>query len=124
MQQAARTAERPAINRSLHPLCPRDGRVMGYQASGIAWRNGRDKQSLPSYHCGFTGCSVRFSPDQGYFTVVDVPDVPYFLEEPGINLMRCPVHGTWLCREHERGAPERLRWRCGSDSCSYVRAGG
>lgn len=121
MPQAAHAVEGPTINRSLRPICPRDGRVMTYEASGIAWRDGRHSQALASYHCGFTGCSVRYTPEQGYFTVVDVPDLPYFLEEPGVNLVRCPVHLTWLSREGQEGAPERRRWRCGSDSCSYVR---
>ena len=56
------------LSRTLKPLCPRDSRVMHYEAKGINWKGGSgDTESMPSYHCGYTGCSVRYTPQQGYF---------------------------------------------------------
>jgi hypothetical protein len=120
MHQTAQKAKPAALDKSLRPLCPRDGRVMTYEAAGIQWRDADGVQSLPSYRCGFMGCSVRYRPNNGYFTVVDVPDVPYFLEEPGVNRLRCPIHLSWLCRNADRGATEAKRWRCGAEGCGYV----
>ena len=83
------------LSRTLKPLCPRDSRVMHYEAKGINWKGGSgDTESMPSYHCGCTGCSVRYTPQQGYFMVVKTPEQPYFLEEPATNVLQCPRHGA------------------------------
>jgi hypothetical protein len=53
---------------------------------------------------------------------VNVPDLPFFIEEPGVNVLRCPVHGTWLYRKESQEAYARYEWRCGADGCNYVHA--
>lgn len=81
------------LNRSLEPLCPRDDHPMSYEAKGISWKarpEDESPQTLPSYHCEFEGCSVRYDLMNGYFTVVNTPDMPFFIEEPGVNLFQCP----------------------------------
>jgi len=83
------------LSRTLKPLCPHDSRVMHYEAKGINWKGGSgDTESMPSYPCGYTGCSVRYTPQQGYFTVVKTPEQPYFVEEPATNVLQCPRHGA------------------------------
>jgi hypothetical protein len=111
-----------AMSHALKPLCPRDDHPMHYEANGIQWKNELgDGQSLPSYHCGYVGCSVRYTHEQGYFTVIKTLEHPYFVEEPATNLMQCPQHGAWLylCRD---GKDSRFLWRCGVEDCSYTHA--
>jgi hypothetical protein len=111
------------MSHTLEPLCPRDGHVMQYEAKGIAWKElplDKSPQTVASYHCDFEGCSVRFANESGYFTVVLTPEQPYFIEEPGINLLKCPEHNTWLYRSAD--ADERYHWRCGVEGCDYVHA--
>lgn len=110
------------LSASIKPVCPRDGRVMRYEVEGIAWNTEKDRQTVPSYHCGYQGCSVRYAAADGYFTVIDMPDLPIFVEEPGINLLRCPRHGTWLYRSTKRPADESVVWRCGVSECDYASA--
>jgi hypothetical protein len=112
------------LSHKLEPICPRDDHRMRYEAKGISWKvtpEDKSPQVMPSYHCGFEGCSVRYDLQSGYFTVVHTPDQPFFIEEPGVNLLRCPNHGTWLYRkeqeEHENGS--RYTWRCAVDGCDY-----
>ncbi len=98
---------------------------MRYEAHGVTWKelpDDKHPQTLASYHCGFEGCSVRYDLLNGYFTVVFTPDMPYFVEEPGVNLLRCPRHGTWLYRyeNEEADTGERYEWRCGVEGCDYV----
>jgi hypothetical protein len=97
---------------------------MHYEAKGISWKEpsgDESEKTLASYHCKFVGCSVRYDLHNGYFTVVKTPDQPYFLEEPGVNLLRCPVHGTWLYKSAERHAAAlAFAWRCGVQDCDYA----
>jgi hypothetical protein len=115
-------SSRETLSRTLEPLCTRHDHVLAYDADGISWREGPDRysplQTVSSYHCGFFGCSVRYTPGEGYFTVIDTPDRPHFIEEPGANVFQCPHHGTWMYRS--RGE-EGSRWECGVDECSYWR---
>ena len=113
------------LGHSLEPLCPRDDHAMKFEGKGISWKGDDDDeepQTLPSYHCNYEGCSVRYEPSDGYFTVVLTPDQPFFVEEPGVNLFRCPEHGTWLYRAENRDGGAHFRWRCGVDGCDYARA--
>jgi hypothetical protein len=115
-----------ALSHSLAPLCPRDDRRMHFEAKGITWNAALDDshwEFLPSYHCNYDGCSVRFDLLNGYFTVVNTPDQPYFLEEPGVNQLRCPRHGTWLYRSESHNPDTRYEWRCGVDGCDHVHPG-
>jgi hypothetical protein len=95
---------------------------MHYEAKGIHWEHELgDTQVLPSYRCGYVGCSVRYTHEQGYFTEIKTPEHPYFVEEPATNLMQCPQHGAWLylCR-YEKDS--RFLSRCGVEDCSYTHA--
>lgn len=112
MKQTAETV----LNRSLEPLCTRDDHVMHYEPSD---GSGKQDQTLASYRCNFEGCSVRYDPQNGYFTVINTPDQPYFLEEPGVNLLRCPVQGTWLYKAASNDDAAQYTWRCGVDGCDY-----
>ena len=106
------------MSRELKPSCTRDNHVMRYEEKGIQWSDQLGElQVLPSYHCSYLGCSVRYTPAQGYFTVVRVPDEPYFIEEPGTNSLRCPKHGTWLFREQIR---HEFIWRCAIENCKFA----
>lgn len=108
-----------AMSHHLKPRCPRDNRTMHYEPEGIRWKDTSGTiGSLPSYHCNYTGCSVRYDVSNGYFTVILEPDVPYFVEEPATNQMRCPRQ---LFRELE-DLTDRFILRCGIDGCNYVRA--
>jgi len=113
------------MSRTLQPLCPRDDHGMHFEAKGISWKElpaDNHPQTIASYHCGMEGCSVRFDNESGYFTVVLTPDQPYFIEEPGINLLQCPEHHTWLYRSASPNSDERYQWRCGVEGCHYVHA--
>ena len=110
------------MSRTLKPLCPRDSRVMHYEAKGINWKGGSgDTESMPSYHCGYIGCGVRYTHEQGYFTVVKTPEQPYFVGEPATNLLQCPRHGAWLyrCRSEKE---DHFHWRCGVEGCQHTHA--
>jgi hypothetical protein len=116
------TAEK-ILSHELHPLCPRDDHRMHYEAKSISWKELPDdhtKETLAAYHCNFEGCSVRYDLENGYFTVVMTPDQPYFLEEPGVNLLRCPIHGTWLHKSSGNHADLPYTWRCGVRECDFV----
>ena len=111
------------LGHDLEPLCPRDDRRMHFESKGIAWNAALDeahREFLPSYHCNYDGCSVRYDLLNGYFTVVNTPEQPYFIEEPGVNLLRCPRHGTWLYRSETHNPSARYEWRCGVHHCDYV----
>jgi hypothetical protein len=108
------------LSRALKPLCPRDDHCMHYDAKGIRWKDvSGATDSVPSYRCGYVGCSVRYTLQQGYFTVVKTPDQPCFVEEPATNLLQCPRHGTWLyhCQDEKE---DRFLWRCGVEDCHYT----
>jgi hypothetical protein len=113
------------LSTSLDPVCPRDDHHMKYEAKGISWKaapSDKTPQHLPSYHCNFVGCSVRYDLLNGYCTVVFTPDQPFFIEEPGVNILPCPRHGTWLYRTENRDGDTHFSWRCGVEGCDYVRA--
>src|SRR5438874_6345258 len=110
------------LNDAIEPLCPRDSHVMRYQAKGLKWPTGVDAKVMPCYLCDYEGCSVRYSPYDGYFTVIDTPDLPQAVEEPGVNLLRCPRHNAWLYRAFAKNQRDRLVWRCGVEGCDYTRA--
>jgi hypothetical protein len=111
------------LNRAIRPLCPRHNYVMNYDEKGISWKEGAagEPQSLPCYHCDYFGCGVRYTLTEGYFTVVDTPDVPHFAEEPGTNTHQCPRHGAWLYRCKEDSAIPGYLWRCGALGCDNFR---
>ena len=115
-----------SLSSKLSPLCPRDEHRMNYEAEGIHWRPVPDEnreEALPSYHCGYAGCSVRYDLLNGYFSVVNTPDQPFFIEEPGVNILQCPRHGTWLYRSASNNGDSGTTWRCGVEDCGYVREG-
>jgi hypothetical protein len=98
---------------------------MSFETKGISWKvlpNDKSLQTLPSYHCNFEGCSVRYDLMNGYFTVINTPYLPFFVDEPGINLFECPRHGSWLYRMENRGGDSHFAWRCGVEGCDFVRA--
>lgn len=114
-----------ALSHGLEPLCPRDDHRLRFDPKGIAWNAALDekhREFLPSYHCNYDGCSVRYDLLSGYFSVVNTPEQPYFIEEPGVNQVRCPRHGTWLYRGESQTPAARYEWRCGVDGCDYVHA--
>lgn len=112
-----------ALSHLIAPICTRDDHPMHFEAKGISWKSTSDgdAQSLPSYRCGFGGCSVRYDLLNGYFTVVHTPEQPFFVEEPGVNQLRCPRHGVWLYRKESHKGQSRYEWRCGVIECDYVR---
>jgi hypothetical protein len=110
------------LNDAIEPLCPRDGHVMRYRAHTTEWPTEAGTKTLPCYRCEHQGCSVRFSPYDGYFTVISTPDLPQAVEEPGVNLLQCPQHNAWLYRSIALNQGERLVWRCGVEGCDYTRA--
>ena len=107
------------LRTGIKPLCPRDNNVMKFEKNGVRWKDEEGvAQSLSTYYCGDHGCSVRYNSRDGYFSVVDEPDIPFFLEEPAANIFRCPLHNTWLYRcQGERGS---FDWRCAVANCDYV----
>jgi hypothetical protein len=110
------------LSDALQPLCPRDDHPMRFESKGIAWKalpSDKELETLPSYHCNLEGCSVRYDSANGYYMVVLTPDQPFFVEEPGVNLRRCPHHGTWLYRAQGQ---EGLVWRCGVAECHHEEA--
>ena len=110
------------LSQSLKPLCPRDSRVMHFAAEGLAWQEDGKRHVTPCYACVYEGCSVRYKPQDGYFTAIMMPDFPQAVEEPGVNLLQCPRHGSWLYRAVAQNAGDGLIWRCGVEDCDYIHA--
>ena len=111
------------LSGSIKPLCPRDRRVMHYDAKGIPSRGEQDDDgATPCYRCGFAGCTVRYTPEGGYFTLIQMPDLAQAVEEPGVNFVQCPRHETWLYRAFSEAPGEHFVWRCGVDGCDYLRS--
>lgn len=112
------------LSEKLRPLCPRDDHRMRYEGKGISWKAGTDNQrhTLASYHCNFEGCSVRYGLQDGYFTVVETPNIPFYVEEPAANTLQCPRHGTWLYRTEADENASAYDWRCGVGGCDYVQS--
>lgn len=109
------------LNDAIESLCPRDSHVMRYHAKGLEWPSKAGDQAMPCYHCEYEGCSVCYAPYDGYFTVIDTPDLPQAVEEPGVNVLRCPRHNGWLYRSFAENQRDRLVWRCGVERCDYTR---
>jgi hypothetical protein len=103
------------LNRHLKPLCSRDNHLMKYESCGSRANTG----NLASYHCGSLGCSVRYNSTDGYFMLIGIPDHTYAVEEPGVNSVKCPIHGCWLYRRENRDVEPRVRWFCSVEGCKY-----
>jgi len=99
----------------LKPLCSRDNHVMKYELGDSRANIGR----LASYHCGSVGCSVRYNSTAGYYMLIGMPDHACVVDEPGVNTMKCPIHGRWLYRRKNTDAESRVRWFCGVEDCHY-----
>jgi hypothetical protein len=99
----------------LKPLCSRDSHVMKYELGGSRANSGH----LASYHCGSVGCSVRYNSIFGYYMLIGMPGHAYPVDEPGVNTMKCPIHGHWLYRRKNIDAEPRIRWFCGVEDCHY-----
>jgi hypothetical protein len=69
---------------------------MRYEADGVAAESKAysGEENTPWYRCGQADCGAHFSPNSGYFTVVNVLEHLSFVDEPGANLLQCPLHGT------------------------------
>jgi hypothetical protein len=103
------------LSRQLKPLCPRDNQVMKYESGGSRANTGY----LASYHCGSIGCSVRYNSTDGYYMLFGVPGHEYAVDEPGVNTVKCPIHGGWLYRRQNKNGEPRVRWFCGIEGCHY-----
>jgi hypothetical protein len=103
------------LNSHLKPLCPRDNYVMKYETG----RSRTNTGNQVSYHCGSVGCSVRYNATDGYYMLVGMPDHADAVDVPGVNTMKCPIHGRWLYRRENIDAEPRVRWFCGVEGCHY-----
>jgi len=99
----------------LKPLCSRDNHLMKYELGGSR----ANTWHLASYHCGSVGCSVRYNSTDGYYMLIGMPGHAYAVDEPGVNTMKCPIHGRWLYRRENIDAEPRVRWFCGVEDCHY-----
>ena len=111
----ALSAAAAVLSTELEPLCTRDNHPMKYETV----RSRSNPEHQPSYHCDFEGCSVRYDPMDGYFTLVGIDGHFFRLEEPGVNTLKCPVHDCWLYRQKDLGTQAGVRWRCGVEHCDY-----
>jgi hypothetical protein len=68
------------------------------------------------------GCSVRYDHMDGYFTVLNAPERPFLVEEPGASLLQCARHGTRLYRYEDEQSDSGFAWQCGVEGCDYVHA--
>jgi hypothetical protein len=91
-------ADAYVLDPMLGPLCPRDNKIMRYEASGLP--SGTDNR--PSYHCGHEGCSVRYDLANGYFTLVGMPEQINSVGEPGVKTLKCEKHEAWLYRRRDQ----------------------
>ena len=103
------------LSRHLKPLCSRDNHVMKYESAGSKANTG----DRASYHCGVAGCSVRYSPTDGYYMLIGMPDHANPVDEPGVNILKCPKHDHWLYRRKNIDAKPGVRWCCGIEGCDY-----
>jgi hypothetical protein len=107
------------LNSHLKPLCSRDNHLMKYEA-------GRPRSSAinqSSYHCGFEGCSVRYDATDGYYMLIGMPDHANPVDEPGVNVSKCPRHGYWLYRRKNVDLESGIGWCCGVEGCDYRASG-
>lgn len=103
------------LGRHLKPLCSRDNHVMKYESAGSKANTG----DRASYHCGVAGCSVRYSSTDGYYMLIGMPDHANPVDEPGVNILKCPKHDHWLYRRENIDAKPGVRWCCGIEGCDY-----
>jgi hypothetical protein len=104
-----------ALSSYLKPLCSRDNHLMKYESGGSKANTG----DRASYHCGVTGCSVRYNSTDGYYMLIGMPDHANAVDEPGVNTARCPIHGRWLYRREDIEAEAGVGWLCGVEGCDY-----
>jgi hypothetical protein len=103
------------LSGQLKPLCSRDNHVMKYERGGSRANTGHSA----SYHCGSTGCSVRYNSVAGYYMLIGMLGHAYAVDEPGINTLKCPTHDRWLYRRKNIDAELGVRWACGVQGCHY-----
>jgi hypothetical protein len=103
------------LNDGLRPLCSRDNHLMKYEAGGSRSNTGNQA----SYHCGFEGCSVRYDAVDGYYMLIGMPDHANPVDEPGVNIAKCPRHGRWLYRRRNIDSESGVGWSCGVEGCDY-----
>ena len=103
------------LSSHLKPLCSRDNHVMKYESGGSRANTGKQA----SYHCGLVGCSARYNSTDGYYMLVGMPDHANAVDEPGVNTVKCPIHGRWLYRRENIEAEPGVRWFCGVEGCDY-----
>lgn len=81
---------------------------MRYDAEGIELSVESESRATAHYRCGHQGCIMCYAPSDGYFTIIETPDVPQPIGEPDVNLLQCPRHGGWLYRGKAENQEERL----------------
>jgi hypothetical protein len=109
------TASVNFLSSHLRPLCSRDNHVMKYESGGSRANTG----DRASYHCGYVGCSVRYNSTAGYYMLMGIPNYTYAVEEPAVNILKCPRHGHWLYRQKNIDAEPGVGWCCGVEGCDY-----
>jgi hypothetical protein len=110
-----RIASAEVLGSHLRPLCSRDNRLMKYESAGSKANTG----DQASYHCGFEGCSVRYDATDGYHMLIGMPGRAKAVDEPGVNTLKCPIHGRWLYRQQSIETEPSVGWRCGVKDCHY-----
>jgi hypothetical protein len=103
------------IRSHLKPLCSRDNHVMKLEFGCSSANTGNQS----SYHCGYVGCSVRYNSTHGYYTLMGIPGHTYAVDEPGVNTLKCPIHGRWLYRRQNMNAEPGVHWSCAVEGCEY-----
>ncbi len=95
--------------------CSRDNHVMKFESVGSRANTGDQS----SYHCGYVGCSVRYNSTHGYFMLMGMPGNAYAVDEPGVNTVKCPIHGRWLYRHQNIDTEPGVHWSCSVEGCDY-----
>jgi hypothetical protein len=103
------------LNSHLKPLCSRDNHLMKYEAG----RSRSNTGTQASYHCGFEGCSVRYDATDGYYMLIGMPGHANPVDEPGVNIAKCPRHDHWLYRRRNIDLGPGFGWCCGVEGCDY-----
>jgi len=102
------------IRSLLKPLCSRDNHVMKFEFGCSRANTGHQS----SYHCGYVGCSVRYNSTHGYYMLMGMPGHTYAVDEPGVNTVKCPIHGRWLDRRQNMDAERGVQqWSCAVEGC-------
>jgi hypothetical protein len=102
------------LSSNLKPLCPRENHVMKYESLRSRSNSGDEA----SYHCGFEGCSVRYNSRGGYYMLIGMPDHANPVDEPGVNILKCPRHHQWMYRRAIDAEPG-VYWCCGVEGCDH-----